>query len=407
MSGQTLVETLRASGMPLDVDEYGVLLRDLDPSGRGSVDARRFLENVRGIMSDTRTQLLRTAFQTLNPTLAGIVSLDTLRMKFNATRHPDVQSGKRTEEVVLREFMECCDIGRDGEVSFSDWYGFYNNISPLIEDDNYFQLMIWNTWNMGSAASRGGSVLSPVKEPMAAGYSSTAAREEHHLTGAGITTHLSSTTFGLPRARTAEAKEVSVADVAARIRSSLVRRGANSLVEMGRSFRQLERRRTGSVTLEDFSRACSMYGIKLSEQELNAIFGFYDRDRSGLIRVDDVMWGLRGDMPDRRRETVQRAFAKLDAGGIGSITIEDVALCYNPRENPDVVAGKITERQALKDFLDSFDSIDVDGRISLDEFLTYYASVSALVEDDSFFNLLLFSTWQLDKPNPRGPGARR
>ena len=47
MSGQTLVETLRASGMPLDVDEYGVLLRDLDPSGRGSVDARRFLENVR------------------------------------------------------------------------------------------------------------------------------------------------------------------------------------------------------------------------------------------------------------------------------------------------------------------------------------------------------------------------
>jgi hypothetical protein len=100
---------------------------------------------------------------------------------------------------------------------------------------------------------------------VAAGYSSTAAREEHHLTGAGITTHLSSTTFGLPRARAAEAKEVSVADVATRIRSSLVRRGPNSLVEMGRSFRQLERRRTGSVTLEDFSRACSLYGIKLSE----------------------------------------------------------------------------------------------------------------------------------------------
>ncbi len=28
------------------------------------------------------------------------------------------------------------------QVSFSDWYGFYNNISPLIEDDNYFQLMV-------------------------------------------------------------------------------------------------------------------------------------------------------------------------------------------------------------------------------------------------------------------------
>jgi hypothetical protein len=80
-------------------------------------------------------------------------------------------------------------------------------------------------------------------------------------------------------------------------------------------------------------------------QELNAIFGYYDRDRSGLIRVDDVMWGLRGEMPDRRREVVQRAFTKLDVAGAGSIGIEDVALCYNPRENPDVVAGKITERQ--------------------------------------------------------------
>jgi hypothetical protein len=67
-------------------------------------------------MSESRTQLLRSAFASLGPSLAGVVALDTLRMKYAAKRHPDVQSGKRTEEQVLREFLECCDIGRDGEV---------------------------------------------------------------------------------------------------------------------------------------------------------------------------------------------------------------------------------------------------------------------------------------------------
>ena len=73
---------------------------------------------------------------------------------------------------MLREFLECCDIGRDGEVSFDDFYGFYNNISPLIEDDNFFQMMLWNTWNIGgSGVLRGATGASPMK--VVAGWRST------------------------------------------------------------------------------------------------------------------------------------------------------------------------------------------------------------------------------------------
>jgi hypothetical protein len=61
--------------------------------------------------------------------------------------------------------------------------------------------------------------------------------------------------------------------------------------------------------------------------------------------------------------------------------------------------------QALKDFLDAFDGIDRDGRVSLEEFEEYYASVSAMIDDDNYFTLMLWSTWQLDKPNPRAGGA--
>ena len=51
-------------------------------------------------MAENRVSLLRTAFARLEPSLAGLVSLDTLRVKYSAKSHPDVQSGKRTEEEV-------------------------------------------------------------------------------------------------------------------------------------------------------------------------------------------------------------------------------------------------------------------------------------------------------------------
>ena len=159
-------------------------------------------------MNDVRVSLLRTAFQRLEPSLAGTVPLDTLRVKYTARLHPDVKSGKRSEDEVLREFLECCDIGHDGEVcarwqsswrsvwgdvtwalsvgwggpghviascgvcyaraqvSFDDFYGFYNNISPLIPDDNYFQMRVWNTWNVGGSGTLRASGITPIKSPV-------------------------------------------------------------------------------------------------------------------------------------------------------------------------------------------------------------------------------------------------
>ena len=56
-----------------------------------------------------------------------------------------------------------------------------------------------------------------------------------------------------------------MADVAERIRSTLARKGATSLVDLGKSFRALDQSGRGYVSLDDFTRGCSMFGLKLSE----------------------------------------------------------------------------------------------------------------------------------------------
>ena len=46
------------------------------------------------------------AFKILDRTGDGVVDLEDIRGRYNASFHPDVRSGKRTEDEVLTEFLE-------------------------------------------------------------------------------------------------------------------------------------------------------------------------------------------------------------------------------------------------------------------------------------------------------------
>lgn len=49
-------------------------------------------------------------FKTLDFTGDGILTLGDIRDKYNASMHPDVKSGKRTEDEVLTEFLETFEL---------------------------------------------------------------------------------------------------------------------------------------------------------------------------------------------------------------------------------------------------------------------------------------------------------
>jgi len=55
---------------------------------------------------------------------------------------------KRTEEEVLREFLDTFDSDGDGKVSPKEFIKYYGNVSSSIDDDDYFELMIRNAWHI-------------------------------------------------------------------------------------------------------------------------------------------------------------------------------------------------------------------------------------------------------------------
>jgi Ca2+-binding EF-hand superfamily protein len=130
------------------------------------------------------------------------------------------------------------------------------------------------------------------------------------------------------------------------------------------------------------------YGIVLSATELEAVFSHFDRDRNGFIDRDEFLAGLRGPLSERRRALIAQAFSVLDSTGDGRVTVDDLKGRYSASEHPEVRNGSKTEGQVLAQFLQQWDA-SADGLVSAAEFEDYYKSVSASIDSDDYFELMM------------------
>jgi len=126
------------------------------------------------------------------------------------------------------------------------------------------------------------------------------------------------------------------------------------------------------LSKEELKYGLSDIGVDINFQELDHIMTLFDIDHNGYICFDELLVGLRGQMNKRRLDLVHMAFRVLDKTSDGKITIDDLRLAYDTSKHPEVLSGKISERQALMNFMDIWDSNEKDGIITLEEFENYY-----------------------------------
>lgn len=90
------------------------------------------------------------------------------------------------------------------------------------------------------------------------------------------------------------------------------------------------------------------------------------------------------------------AFDVLDKDQSGEIELSDMAMAYDTSRHPDVIAGKKTSQQVLLEFLDGFDvGGEKDGKITKQEFINYYATISASIDNDNYFELMIRNAWHI------------
>lgn len=63
--------------------------------------------------------------------------------------------------------------------------------------------------------------------------------------------------------------------------------------------------------------------------------------------------------------------------------------------HPKFKNGQMSKQQILQEFMAQWDTLQKDGQVTYEEFEEYYKDVSASVDDDDYFELMIRNAWHI------------
>lgn len=152
---------------------------------------------------------------------------------------------------------------------------------------------------------------------------------------------------------------------------------------------------TGSLTAKELHASLTHLGITpLTLHDANNLVLAMDTDKSGTVDEDELLYAMRGPVSRKRRALIFQAFNILDQDKSGHVTLDEIADRYNAAEHPRVLAGEATTEEVLREFIALWNR-DADAVITWQEFLDYYKTLSASIENDDYFELMIRNCWHM------------
>lgn len=160
LNAEEFAKAMHDYGTDFNEQECNIMFVGFDTNRNGVIDYDEFLRFIRGPLNPFRQNLVNLAWNIMDKDGNGVLNIEDIKGTYNASMHPDVQQGKKTEDEVLGEFLETFEthhnIRSNGQndqvVTREEWNEYYTNVSSSIDRDDYFELMMNNAWKLGEAS---------------------------------------------------------------------------------------------------------------------------------------------------------------------------------------------------------------------------------------------------------------
>ena len=367
----------------LDDPQLKIIFNNFDLENTGEIDYDEFIRTIRGEMNEFRQNLVQKVFDKLDNKKTGEISLKELNNKYNARNHPDVISGKINEEEALKEFVDTfqetynylCGTETNNIVTIEEFMEYYENLSMTIEEDEYFEYLLNNTWNLGLDI-----------------------KYKNEIKKQNVEENIEEKNIEQNNEELNAKKEEALIKFINEIKSL----GTTSLISLMRLFKLNDINNTKELELNEFSKSLHEFETELSEEEITNLFSYFDKDNTGLINYINFINAIRGPMNQKRVLIIKEAFTKLDIDKGGQVELAEIKMQFNAKNDKDVKSGEKTEEEVYTEFVDTF-QMNHDNkvgprnkRVTLDEFIDYYNYVSMGIEDDNYFISLIQNSWKLN-----------
>ena len=363
-----------------------------DKQQNNKINYDEFIRKVRGQMSEKRINIIIKAFNYLDYQHKGKLLLNDINNYYNAKDHPFVLSGKKNEEEMLQEFLDTFyanhmylngDEGAEGIVDLEEFIDYYESVSCLIDNDDLFEEIIYNVWNIDDNHFDIGIKNNNVNYENLEEIKNNLAINNNNPNGNINNNNLNNNNS---------------LDL---FREYLIDLGPKSLFNLSRQFKLLCDNKEGTLNYKEFSEAFKSSNLNIPENEIENLFQMFEIDNSNNIDYIEFLSELIGDLNEKRKNVVISAFNKLDLDKSGIVELNEVKTLFNTKNNPLVLKGEKTEEEIYSEFIETFQTHHnitsgiKNKRVSLNEFINYYRYISALIPDDNLFENIIISSWKL------------
>lgn len=184
-------------------------------------------------------------------------------------------------------------------------------------------------------------------------------------------------------------------DLIADIKAKLLERGSYGIRGLARTFKILDDDGGRKLDPKEFQDGMCEYGFNLTDEQGQLLMEKFDKNKDGYVDFDEFLRYLKGDINNFREGLIRLAYSKLDINGDGKVTLDDIAQIYDASFHPDVVSGKKVAEEIYKEFMSQWDTQVADGIVTFDEFVEYFKDVSASIDTDEYFEVMMRNAWKI------------